>query len=67
MIRKLSASFLAIVTLVSVVSIVCQAESLPPLTRHVREVTLNGQARYVGLLPATQTLRLVLVLPLRNH
>jgi len=67
MIRKLSASFLAIVTLVSIVSIVCQAESLPPLTRHVREVTLNGQARYVGLLPATQTLRLVLVLPLRNQ
>ena len=37
------------------------------MTRHVREVTLKGQARPVGHLPATQTMRLVLVLPLRNQ
>jgi subtilase family serine protease len=37
------------------------------LTRHVREVTPNGQAPLVGHLPATQPMRLVLVLPLRNQ
>jgi len=67
MIRKISTSLLAIIALVSAVSIVCQAQSLPALTRHVREVTLNGQARSVGGLPATQLVRLVLVLPLRNQ
>jgi subtilase family serine protease len=38
-----------------------------PLTAHVREVTLSGQAQFVGNLPATQSMRLVLVLPLRNQ
>jgi pro-kumamolisin-like protein len=42
-----------------------QAQSL--LTRHAREVTLNGQAQSVGRLPATQSMRFVLVLPLRNQ
>jgi subtilase family serine protease len=37
------------------------------LTRHVREATLNGQAPLVGHLPATQSMRLVLVLPHRNQ
>ena len=67
MIRRLSTSLLTIVALVSVVNIVCHAQSLSPLTRHVREATLNGQARSVGRLPATQSMRLVLVLPLRNQ
>jgi subtilase family serine protease len=44
---------------------VCQTSS--PLTRHVRQVTANGEARAVGQLPAAQTMRLVLVLPLRNQ
>jgi subtilase family serine protease len=37
------------------------------LTRHVREATVNGQAQSVGRLPAAQSMRLVLVLPLRNQ
>ncbi|MGO9453897.1 MAG: protease pro-enzyme activation domain-containing protein, partial [Candidatus Binataceae bacterium] len=37
------------------------------LTRHMREVTLNGQAPSVGRLPATQSMRLDIVLPLRNQ
>jgi subtilase family serine protease len=49
------------------VNSVCQAEPQSLLTRHVREVTLNGQAPSVGRLPATQSMRLVLVLPLRNQ
>jgi len=67
MIRRLTTSLLTIVALVSVANIVCHAQSLPPLTRHVREVTANGQARSVGRLPATQSMRLVLVLPHRNQ
>jgi subtilase family serine protease len=58
---------LTIVTLVSLVSVVCQAEPRQLLTRHVREVTRNGQAPAVGHLPATQSMRLVLTLPLRNQ
>ena len=67
MIRKLRTSLLTIVALVPVVNIVCQAQSLPPATRHVRDVVLNGQAQSVGRLPATQPMRLVLVLPHRNQ
>jgi kumamolisin len=65
--RRLIVSLLTIVALVSVVNVVCHAQSSPLLTRHVREVTQNGQAEFVGHLPATQSMRLVLVLPLRNQ
>ena len=67
MIRRLSTSLLTMVALVSVVSIVCLAQPQSLLTHHVREATLNGQAQYVGPLPATQSMRLVLVLPIRNQ
>jgi subtilase family serine protease len=42
-----------------------QGQSL--LTRHVREATLNGRAQSVGRLPATQTMRVDIVLALRNQ
>jgi subtilase family serine protease len=42
-----------------------QAQSL--LTRHMREATLKGQAQSIGRLPATQSMRLDIVLPLRNQ
>jgi subtilase family serine protease len=67
MIRKLRTSLLTIAALVPVVNTLCQAQSPPPLTRHVRDVTRNGQAQSVGRLPATQPIRLVLVLPHRNE
>lgn len=67
MIRRLSTTFFTIVALVSVVNITGQAQSLSPLTRHVREATQNGQAQPVGRLPATESMRLVLVLPPRNQ
>ena len=67
MTRRLSTSLLTMVALVSAVSIVCLAQPQSPLTHHVREATLNGQAHYVGPLPATQSMRLVLVLPIRNQ
>jgi subtilase family serine protease len=67
MIRKSSISLLTLVALVPAVNIVCRAQSLSPLTRHVRNVVLNGQAKSVGRLPAAQPMRLVLVLPHRNQ
>ncbi len=50
--------------LLSVVEAPAQAQSA--LTRHVRPAVSRGQANVVGLLPATQALRLDLVLPLRD-
>ena len=41
-----------------------QAQSL--MTRHVREATANGQARAVGRISGAQSMRLDIVLPLRN-
>jgi subtilase family serine protease len=67
MIRRLSTSLLTVVALVSAMNIASRAESKPLLTHHVRQVTLNGIAPSVGRLPASQSMRLVLVLPLRNR
>jgi subtilase family serine protease len=50
--------------LLLVVAVQAQAQTL--LTRHVREVTINGQARSLGRLPATQSLRIDIVLPLHD-
>ncbi len=66
-IRRLATALLTVFMLGSLVNSVGQAQSLPPLTHHVREATLNGQARSLGHLAADQPMRLVLVLPLRNQ
>ena len=44
-----------------------QAQPQPLLTRHVRDSVMNGQAQFVGKLPATQTLSFDIVLPLRDR
>ncbi len=67
MIRKFTAFLFSIAALLSGVNILCQAEPLPLLTHHVRGVTLNGQAPSIGHLPATQSLRFDIVLPLRDQ
>ena len=67
MLRRVSSSLLAIAALVSIVNTVCHAQPLPLLTRHVRDVVASGQAPLVGKLPATQTLRFDIVLPLRDR
>ena len=54
--------FLAIV---STFAIRANAENL--LTHHVRQATRDGSAPLVGHLPASQTMRLVITLPLRNQ
>ena len=66
MIRKLGVFSLAIAAMILAVLPVCQAQAQTLLTRHVREVTFNGQARSVGHLPAAQSLRLDVVLALRD-
>jgi kumamolisin len=58
---------LLVSALVSGAVIVSQAQQPSLLTRHVRQETLNGQAPLVGRLHATQSMRLVLVLPHRNE
>ena len=42
-----------------------QAQSL--LTRHVRQEVISGQAKFLNRLPETQTLRIDIVLPLRDQ
>jgi subtilase family serine protease len=44
-----------------------QAQPQSLLTRHVREEVVNGRAQLIGQLPATQTLRFDIVLPLRDR
>jgi len=42
-----------------------QAQSMP--TRHMRQEVISGEARFLNRLPATQSLRLNIALPLRNE
>ncbi len=66
MVRRFSTLLPRILVFALAFNFLCHAQS-QLLTRHVREVTLNGQAPIVGHLPANQSMRLVLVLPLRNQ
>jgi subtilase family serine protease len=50
---------------ISAQAVQSRAESV--LTHHVRPVTMNGQARLIGSLPANQILQLDVVLPLRDQ
>src|ERR1035438_7226105 len=65
MVRKSVLFSLAIVALVSIVTINSQAQSV--LTHHVREVTHNGQAQSLGRLPANQIMQLDVVLPFSDQ
>jgi len=65
MIRKIGRFSLVIAAVLSAVSIAGHAQGL--LTRHTREVALNGQAPSVGRLPATQVMQLDVVLPIRDQ
>ena len=60
----ISAVFCAFV-LLFVVEGRTQAQSL--MTHHMREATLSGRAQFAGRLPSTQTMRLNIVLPLRDQ
>jgi subtilase family serine protease len=59
------AAALLLVFASSIPAALAQPQSL--LTHHVREVTLNGQAPFVGRLPATQSMRIDIVLAVRDQ
>lgn len=46
---------------------ITQGRAQTLMTRHVREATLNGQARLVGRLPLNQVMQLDVVLPIRDQ
>ncbi len=66
MIRKTAQFLRSAVALIPIVGSLAQAQPIPAMTHHVREVTLNGDARMVGRLPANQLMNLDIVLPLSD-
>jgi subtilase family serine protease len=67
MVRRIGQFLLTVAALIAIVAMNSQAQGQSMLTRHVREATLNGQALSIGRLPATQSMHLNIVLPLRNQ
>jgi kumamolisin len=67
MVQRVSRYLLAVIALVSFAAIAGQAQLQPTLTRSSRDVVVNGQASVVGHLPASQSMDITLVLPLRNQ
>jgi len=67
MIRKISQSILILIAMQPILSIAVYAQSQILQTRHVRQVTQDGEAQFLGTVPANQSMRLVLILPLRNQ
>lgn len=65
MIRLLRMSLLSLFALLFVATSFSQTQ--PLLTRHMRPAVANGKARAVGAMPSGQSLRITLVLPLRNE
>ncbi len=65
MIRRSWLLLLTVVVSISVVTSNSHAQSMS--TRHVRNVTRNGDARTIGRLPADQVMNLDIVLPLRDQ
>ena len=63
--RLIQTSLLSVVAAALAATAFGQTQFL--LTRHVRQVQTNGQAKVLGQLAASQTLRLTLTLPLRNE
>jgi len=66
MIRRLVV-FLPAIVVMLITAIVCQAQPQGLLTRHTRDVVLNGEAPFIGRLPATQSIRFDIVLAVRDQ
>jgi subtilase family serine protease len=67
MIRKWNSSLYVLAAILFAATAVSQAQRQNLLTTHLRQAVASGQARLVNRLPEGQTLRVVLVLPLRNQ
>jgi len=63
--RKLGILGIPVAVCLSLALGICQAQSV--LTHHVRQATQDGTAHFIGNLSSSQTLRLVIALPLRNQ
>jgi kumamolisin len=66
-IRKTALSLLTIVAILSAGTLEGRAASRSLMTRHTREVVLNGRAQSIGRVPAAQTMQLDIVLPVRDQ
>jgi subtilase family serine protease len=64
MVRRVGVLFLVVVFMLGVAD---ASWAQRVMTRHVREAVRNGQAKSLGALPAEQTMRLTMVLPLRDQ
>ena len=67
MFRKLCTTILVFSALLLAATQAGYAQRQSLLTRHLRDAVRSGAARTAGRMPAGQTLRLVMVLPLRNQ
>jgi len=56
-----------LIAMPSITGTVCVAQQQSLMTRHVRDVVLNRQARLLGHLSTNKSMRLVIVLPLRHQ
>src|ERR1700733_1585330 len=66
MIRRLGVFSLALAAVLAIGSVVSQAAPLPTMTRHTRDVVVNGEAQSLGRMPATQTMNVSVVVALRH-
>jgi subtilase family serine protease len=66
MIRRVRV-FLSTIVAIAGAIVPCRAEPHSLLTRHVRDVVVNGQALFVGRLPATESMRIDIVPALRDR
>jgi subtilase family serine protease len=66
MIRRVSVPLLTFVLLL-IFSVISSAQSQSLPTRHMRDAVASGEAQSLGRLPATQTLKLDLMLALRHQ
>ena len=66
MIRRVGA-FLLTFFVMSTVATLTQAQSQSLSTRHTRDAVVTGESQFLGRLPATQTMKLTLMLPLRHQ
>ncbi|MFY9741856.1 MAG: protease pro-enzyme activation domain-containing protein [Candidatus Sulfotelmatobacter sp.] len=66
MVRRFSTFLPRILVFALAFTLLSQAQS-QLLTKHVRDAVVNGQAQLIGQLPATQTLRFDIGLPLRDR
>ncbi len=66
MIRKSSVSLFTIAMLAGA-AVLCQAQPQTLLTNHVRDAVTSGEAHFLNRMPAEQTMRLNIILQLRDR